>query len=77
MKWGKIMNSYKIVYYFDNGFSVSQIIQSNSRENVYKTLINESIINFTDENDIYYIFKMSDVKLIKVISMKSEVQTTC
>ncbi|KKI90535.1 hypothetical protein WQ54_21600 [Bacillus sp. SA1-12] len=61
------MNKYKISHFLDNGFSVSQIVESESRESVYKSLAEESIINFSDENDVYFILNMNEVKLISVI----------
>ncbi|KKI91265.1 hypothetical protein WQ54_15690 [Bacillus sp. SA1-12] len=69
------MNKYKISYFLDNGFSVSQIVESDSRENVYKRLAEECIINFTDENDVYFILNMNEVKLISVIEVESKVQS--
>ncbi|MGM7722134.1 hypothetical protein [Metabacillus sp. Hm71] len=68
------MNKYKINYYFEQGFLVSQIVESDSRENVIKDLIQEGIVEFTDEQNIYQIFNMKDIKLINVIVMEPDYQ---
>jgi homoaconitase/3-isopropylmalate dehydratase large subunit len=70
------MNRFKIVYYFDHGFSASQIVESDSRENVIKNLVEEGVIEISNENNIYHKFNMEDVKLINVIVMEPDHQAT-
>ncbi|KKI92416.1 hypothetical protein WQ54_09605 [Bacillus sp. SA1-12] len=66
------MNKYKINYYFDHGFVVSQIVESDSRESVIKGLIQEGMIDFTDADNIYHLFNMKDIKLINVMEVELE-----
>jgi hypothetical protein len=67
------MNSYNIIYYFEHGYLVSQVVESDSRENVLKSLVEEGVIDFMDENNIYHRFNMKDVKLINVIVIKPQI----
>lgn len=61
------MSKYKINYFFEKDFAVSRPIDvENISEAIQDAKDQEGLIEFTDEDDVFYQFDTKDIKLITI-----------
>lgn len=58
--------NYRVVYHFGGGAEASIVVEAGSQKEAVSGINTEDIREFIGENDTYFQFRMSEVKMVSV-----------